>query len=292
MDIILENNFLRVKISTLGAELVSVIKKETNEELLWDADPAVWNRHAPILFPWCGRLKDNSFTHQGVTYSGGGHGFARDLEHDVVESRATVAVFALAANAITMEKFPFVFRLTTTYRLEGQTLRHECLVENEGDWDMNFALGYHPGFNCPFDANHKPTDYEFRFDSPQSPVEIDTSAGGLCSGKETPLFENSAVIPVTDELFAKDSICMKNINAKTLAIVEKDTGRSVTVNVEGFPYVLLWSAAGPLKFVCIEPWHGLPDNVDVTGEWTEKPQTINLEKGEAWSTSLAMEFAR
>lgn len=59
-----------------GAELCSVVKKETGEEMLWQADPAVWNRHAPILFPYCGRLKGGAFTHNGVSYEGGQHGFA------------------------------------------------------------------------------------------------------------------------------------------------------------------------------------------------------------------------
>ena len=43
------------------------------------------NRHAPILFPYCGRLKGGAFTHNGVSYEGGQHGFARDMEHALVE---------------------------------------------------------------------------------------------------------------------------------------------------------------------------------------------------------------
>ena len=33
-----------------GAEAVS-LKNAAGQEMLWQADPAVWKRHAPILFP-------------------------------------------------------------------------------------------------------------------------------------------------------------------------------------------------------------------------------------------------
>ena len=48
---IIENELLKVSIADLGAELSSVYDKETSTERIWDANPDVWNRHAPILFP-------------------------------------------------------------------------------------------------------------------------------------------------------------------------------------------------------------------------------------------------
>ena len=80
MEFILENENLRVTVESHGAELVSVVNKQTGAEMLWQADPAVWARHAPVLFPYCGRLKDGAFTCKGVRYEGGQHGFARDME--------------------------------------------------------------------------------------------------------------------------------------------------------------------------------------------------------------------
>ena len=71
MEFILENENLRVTVESHGAELVSVVNKQTGAEMLWQADPAVWARHAPVLFPYCGRLKDGAFTCKGVRYEGG-----------------------------------------------------------------------------------------------------------------------------------------------------------------------------------------------------------------------------
>lgn len=76
MQATIHNEYLTLTVDTHGAEAVS-LKNAAGEELLWQADPAVWKRHAPILFPWTGKLKDGSFTHGGKTYEGGQHGFAR-----------------------------------------------------------------------------------------------------------------------------------------------------------------------------------------------------------------------
>ena len=75
MQATIQNEFLSLTVDTHGAEAVS-LKNAAGEELLWQADPAVWKRHAPILFPWTGKLKDGSFTHGGKAYKGGQHGFA------------------------------------------------------------------------------------------------------------------------------------------------------------------------------------------------------------------------
>ena len=52
---------------------------------------------------------------------------------------------------------------------------------------------------------------------------------------------------------------MVNLKTAHVSVVEKDTGRSVICNVEGYPTCSIWSAAKkPLHFICIEPWHSLP----------------------------------
>ena len=41
-----------------GAQMTS-FKGNDNREVIWQADPAVWGNHAPVLFPICGTAKDN-----------------------------------------------------------------------------------------------------------------------------------------------------------------------------------------------------------------------------------------
>ena len=59
--IVLENEGFRVEINPFGAELTSFRSKTTGTEYVWGGDPAAWKRHAPVLFPIVGRLKDKTY---------------------------------------------------------------------------------------------------------------------------------------------------------------------------------------------------------------------------------------
>ena len=183
MQATIHNEFLTLTVDTHGAEAVS-LKNTAGEELLWQADPAVWKRHAPILFPWTGKLPGGTFEAKGKTYKGGQHGFARDVEHTLLKAEGdTIQLELRSDDAIKAERFPFDFVLTSTFRLDGKTVHHTLTVRNPGTEELRFGIGYHPAFNIPFDAQHTTTDYEFRFDQPESPVILDARPNGLLSGK-------------------------------------------------------------------------------------------------------------
>lgn len=58
MTYTIENEKFSVSIDRQGRELCSMRSKKTGIEYVWQADPHVWARHAPVLFPIVGRLKD------------------------------------------------------------------------------------------------------------------------------------------------------------------------------------------------------------------------------------------
>lgn len=294
----LENENLIVTVDSHGAELVSVKDKTTNAEMLWCGDAAVWGRTAPILFPYTGRLKNGSYQHEGKAYSGGQHGFARDMEHEFLGKEGTRMWFVLRANDETKALYPFRFELVSIFQLDGCTLRHSLAVRNAGNEPMRFGIGYHPAFALPFDETHTTEDYELKFDSPQTPTVVQTSldpaTAGLVTGETHVMMEHCDTIPITDRMFDTDSICMGDLTANTLAIVEKDTGRNITLRIQSYANTLIWSMPGDptLRFVCIEPWRSLPDTVDATGEWNDKPCAFELAPGDNWSTNLDMDFNR
>jgi len=293
MQATIQNEFLSLTVDTHGAEAVS-LKNAAGEELLWQADPAVWKRHAPILFPWTGKLKDGSFTHGGKTYKGGQHGFARDVEHTLLKAEGdTIRLELRPDEAMKAEKFPFDFVLTSTFRLDGKTLHHTLTVSNPGAEELRFGIGYHPAFQVPFDDSHTVEDYEFRFDQPENPVILDASGGGLLTGKCYYQWKNQQAIQLTNDLFDNDSFCMAGLRTRTLGIYEKDTGRSIVCDVAGFPYTLIWSALSkPVRFVCIEPWNSLPASVDDPQEWEQRAAAACLAPGGEWSTTLSTTFNR
>jgi len=127
----IKNNQLEVTINTKGAELASL--KTSAMEFMWQADPAVWSRHAPILFPIVGRLKDHEYNYENKTYKMGQHGFARDKDFKVIKKSKNSILFELIATSKSKEIYPFDFILQVNYSISEKSLKTEYIVKNPSD---------------------------------------------------------------------------------------------------------------------------------------------------------------
>ena len=94
----IENEKLSVTIDAHGAELSSIYDKENDRELIWQADAAFWNRHAPVLFPNVGKYYGGHFTYNGKAYPMGQHGFARDTEFEQIAAGEDFVTYRLCAD--------------------------------------------------------------------------------------------------------------------------------------------------------------------------------------------------
>ena len=292
MEYTIENEYLKVTVTTWGAQVKNVIRKCDAVEHIWQADKSVWGYHAPILFPHAGKVVDGIIEAKGGRYESAQHGFARFMEHDFVDQTGDTIVLELCSGPETLEKFPYEFRLVSTFTLENDTLHHTLTVENLDSEKLPFGIGYHPAFTIPFDDKHVFTDYELRFSDMESPICINNLPNGLMHGDLYYLPSNITAIPIDEKLFANDSHCMVNLRSSTLGLYEKDTGRAVVCDISEFPYTLIWSKPGQPRFVCIEPWHSLPSFADDGDAWEERACAARLSPGEHWETCLTMQFKR
>ena len=292
MEYIIENEYLKVTVTTWGAQVKSVIRKCDGVEHMWQADKSVWGYHAPILFPHAGKVVDGIIEVGGKEYPSSQHGFARTSEHEFVDQTRDTVVLELCSSPETLARFPYEFSLISTFTLEGDTLHHTLTVENWDDEALPFGIGYHPAFNVPFDDKHVATDYELRFSEMESPLCVNCLPKGLVTDKTYWLGSNIKNLPIDEKLFENDSHCMTNLRSRTIGIYEKGTGRAVVCDIGEFPYTLLWSKPGMPKFVCIEPWQSLPSPENGSRSWNEKPAAAILNPGESWSTTLSTSFVR
>lgn len=58
----------------------------------------------------------------------------------------------------------------------------------------------------------------------------------------------------------------------------------VKLQFDGFPYMGIWSARNA-DFVCIEPWCGIADTTDATGDITQKEGIHSLQTGGSFTRS-------
>ncbi len=291
-EFIIENEYLKVTVTTWGAQVKSVVRKCDGVEHIWQADKSHWGYHAPILFPHTGKVVDGRIEAKGQIFQSAQHGFARVMEHNFVRQTSTAVVLELCACEQTRKSFPYDFRLVSTFRLEGDTLHHTLTVENRDEERLPFGIGYHPAFTVPFDDAHTATDYELRFSRTESPLCLNCLPTGLLQKDHYYLGSNIDTIPLTEDLFANDSYCMANLTSETLGLYEKGTGRAVVCSIADFPYTLIWSKPGMPRFVCIEPWHSTPSPEGGSIRWEEKPAAAILDPGDSWSTTLSTSFIR
>ena len=285
----IENQQLKVTIHPKGAELQSIFHKGHQTEYLWSGDPAFWGKHSPILFPIVGTLKENSYHYEGKTYSLGRHGFAREMDFEVVEQEKDQISLRLRSNAETLSLFPFEFELQVIYRLAPNGLATTYTVINPSKEVLYFSVGGHPAFKVPLAAGTAYEDYYLEFEQKETASRWPISADGLIEKEPLPLLQNSDRLPLTRELFFKDAVVFKQLSSTLVTLKSDKTKRGLEFDYEGFPFLGIWAAKNA-DFVCIEPWCGIADSVDSQQELTAKEGIIRLDGKEiferTWNITL------
>lgn len=274
----LSNDRLQVSIAEKGAELQHIVRTDLKQEYLWNADPAFWAKKSPVLFPIVGGLKNNSYTYKGNTYSLGRHGFARDLEFTVKEQSAHSVTLQLQDTADTRSRYPFAFLFSVTYRLVDTILEVKYHVENPGAEEMFFSVGAHPAFKVPLTGGTKYEDYYLEFNQAENAGRWPLSAEGMVKEAPVPLLENANILPLKKSLFLEDALVFKHLASDVITLKSDVSPRGLRFHFGGFPYMGIWAAPNA-DFVCIEPWCGIADSVNASGELSEKEGIIKLEAG-------------
>lgn len=289
MEICLKNEVLEAKICSKGAELVSL--KRGGREYLWSADPAYWNRHAPVLFPIVGSLKGKQYRYEGKTYEMGQHGFARDMEFEVVSQTEAKLVMALTETEETLQNYPFRFRLEISYELEGNGVIIGWRVENTDEKTLYFSIGAHPAFNCPIKGKGTQSEYSLRFLKDGKPLTEIVSAvleGGLVGEGTLEFGLEDGYLPVTPDLFDTNTVILEDGQTDAVTLNDPDGKEYVRVEFD-MPLVGIWT---PIEknapFLCIEPWCGRCDDADFDGELPEKRWGSRLEAGGVFETAYTV----
>src|SRR5918998_4792702 len=139
------------RVALVGAEPVSW--RVGGRELIWSGDPAHWARHAPILFPVVGASAAGTVRVGPQSYPMPQHGFARDSLFTIEEQAGDFVRLKLVESDETWRHFPFRFILEIGITLRPDSLSLVFVVTNTDTSDMPYAIGFHPAFPWPFDAD-------------------------------------------------------------------------------------------------------------------------------------------
>ncbi|MBO5129779.1 MAG: aldose 1-epimerase family protein [Oscillospiraceae bacterium] len=283
----IRNEHLQVSVSAAGAELMS-IKGVDGTEYLWQGDSAYWSDRAPNIFPYVARLTKGSYTYQGKTYHLPIHGFAPTALFTVTEESADAVTFSLESCPEFYEMYPFNFRFSIRYHLEGSTLHVELKVENLDNKAMFFGLGGHPGINAPLEEGLGFEDYYLQF-PPCSPRRVEFTPACFITGREDPFPLENGKLPLHHDMFNDDAIVLKGMADRVTLRSDKGQ-RAVTLIAPDLPVYGFWHMPKTdAPYICLEPWSSLPSRQDVVEDLETQPDLIRLEAGKTYMTTWSLQ---
>jgi galactose mutarotase-like enzyme len=285
----LNNGFISISVNKHGAELSSVVQLNNHFEFIWNANPTVWNRHAPVLFPIVGKLKNNKISINGNLYDMTQHGFARDCNFELINKTEKSLTFILQSNKETLKKYPFEFHFYIIYSFTeiSNQLKITYKITNNSTIEMPFSIGAHPGFSLPIsDLNQ----YEINFDSINN-LERHLLEDGLFNDKIENIKLENHTLKLNSEIFDKDAIVLKNCIAKKIYLKHLFSKYEISCEFNDFNDLGIWAKKGNQEFICLEPWLGFSDNKDSNLEITDKKGIIILQVNETFEASYFLNFS-
>lgn len=285
----LNNRFISISVNKHGAELASVMQLNNHFEFIWNANPTVWNRHAPVLFPIVGKLKNNKISINGNLYEMTQHGFARDSNFELINKTEKSLTFLLKSNLETLEKYPFEFHFYIIYSFTeiSNQLKITYKIKNNSTVEMPFSIGAHPGFRLPIpDLNQ----YEINFNSLNN-LERHLLEDGLFNDKTENIKLENHTLKLNTALFDKDAIVLKNCTTKKIALKHHFSNYEVSCEFNDFNDLGIWAKKGNQEFICLEPWLGYSDNIESDYEIADKKGIIILPVNETFEASYFLNFS-
>ena len=283
----LENDKIRIEIDSHGAELKSLVKKETGAEYMWCADAKYWGRTSPVLFPVVGNVSGKQYRTKGKTFDMGQHGFARDMEFMLESQTDNEIWFVLRSNEETLAKYPYEFVLKLGYRLDGAKVEVLWHVENPSEEELPFAIGGHPAFYCPVTSGVRQSDCYIQFDVAGS-LKCSTIDGYLVGDRVDTYELEDGMLRIDEHLFDNDALIIEKQNIKKVSLCDPKKQAFLTIEMDA-PLFGIWRPADPgAPFVCIEPWYGRSDRIGYTGELRDREYENVLAAGENWDAGYAI----
>lgn len=273
---------LTAAISPVGGELRSLCYGDC--ELIWQGDPDSWEGSAPLLFPFCGRVKNGVYRFGEAVYSMPIHGFLPQAPLTPTKQSDDQLTLTLTDTPETRALYPFPFRLTLVYRLSEDALTLTAAVE-AGDLALPFSFGAHPGFNLPIAQDgFGNACLQFATDDPLTRIEI-TEEGLLGNGRtDYPLADGK--LPLTPDPAGGCGIFFAlSAPQRTLSLCADRLPCIIGMEFADFSTLGLWHAEGA-PYLCIEPWEGLPAPADRPTDLADKPATVLLAPHETKTYTL------
>ncbi len=197
----------------------------------------------PVLFPFCSKTANDTYTFGEKAYTMPMHGFVKDMPFSVEkQSDDAVTVCTLPNKIIKQEWYPFDFALHIEYKVTPGSLSITAKIDNNSQQRMPFYIGWHTYFKT---SSKKDTKFTFDFSEYTSYLDGEK---GKVEGDTLDLSQ------LLDHVFT-------GIGAKRMTLDNTADGYRAITEVDDMHEVLTVCTAFD-DCACIEPWTAVPDAIN------------------------------
>lgn len=257
-----EENGLRLIVSRLGAELISVARREAGGAWVGflNRDDEIgplekgWANHATVMGYYLHRIKNERTLYRGQEIRGGTHSFLRGkVWRPPQMTLSNELTYHIEPEEFTRIEYPLRVSLDLTYRIDGPRISVSFKFTNdEPTLTAHVGFGLHPGFAATsFDS--------FRFEMPAGLYRRHFSPENYLSGETEDIQFAGGEMPFAkDKLQGSYILELVDVPNRNFTYTDPPSGRTIAIDLTGVPYLTLWSDGGP--FLCVEPCWGLTDH--------------------------------
>ena len=284
--IVLKSDQLNVEFQTVGGALSSIKDKE-GVEYLWQGDPTYWSGQAPVLFPICGSVRNDTvlYDNEDGSQKEGKiprHGLVRKKDFTLVEQTDNSVTFAIEDDEEMYANYPFHFRLEITYTVTGKIIRTQYKVYNkELEKSMPYFIGGHPGFNCPLLGGEVYEDYYLEFEKPETCTVPKSfpETGMLDFNDRSSWLNNQKELDLHYDFFSYDAVTLDELESRTVALRSRKHDKGLKLHFEEFSNLIVWSTLNKGPFIALEPWSGLSTSIEEGDRLEDKKDVKILKPG-------------
>ena len=216
-----------------------------------------WANHATVMGYYIHRLKSGRSLYRGLEIKGGTHGFLRSKEWHLIgsaiEGSGASLTYQMTPADFCPSEYPLKVSVELTYGFDANKVGVLFAFRNhESELAAHLSFGLHPGFDA--------TSFEsFRLQMPRGCYRRYFAPGNFLSGQTRDIEFRGGEMPFEKtELPGAILLELVDVQRPQFSYVDPPSGRWVMLDLNGVPYLTLWSNGDP--FLCVEPCWGLPDH--------------------------------
>ena len=224
-----EESGLRLIVSRLGAELISVARRNAagawigflNRDNEMAKPDKGWANHATVMGYYLHRIKNERTLYRGQEIRGGTHSFLRGkVWHRVESDRDNELTYRITPADFSATEYPLEVSLDLTYRIEGPRISISFKFKNdEPELTAHVGFGLHPGFAAAsFDS--------FRFEMPAGLYRRHFSPDNYLSGETEDIRFAGGEMPFPKEKLQGSYILeLVEVPERTFTFTDPPSGR-------------------------------------------------------------------